>query len=47
MADLSIFEFLTHLYKPVVRHLTNHVNRGNTTSRSQEWDYTDIRRVES
>ncbi|KFZ10794.1 hypothetical protein V502_07925 [Pseudogymnoascus sp. VKM F-4520 (FW-2644)] len=47
MADLSIFDFLTHPHKPFVRHLTDHVNGGNTTSRSQEWDYTDIRRVES
>ena len=47
MADLSIFDFLTHPHKPLVRHLTDHVNGGNTTSRSQEWDYTDIRRVES
>jgi len=47
MADLSIFEFLNFPHKPLIRHLTDHINGGNTTSRSHEWDYTDIRRVES
>jgi hypothetical protein len=47
MADLSIFDFLTLPHKPLIRHLTDHINGGNTTSRSYEWDYTDIRRVES
>lgn len=47
MADLSIFEFLNFPHKPLIRHLTDHINGGNTTSRSHEWDYTDIRHVES
>ncbi|KAF4627226.1 hypothetical protein G7Y89_g10930 [Cudoniella acicularis] len=47
MADLSIFDFLNLPHKPLIRHLTDHINGGNTTSRSHEWDYTDIRRVES
>jgi hypothetical protein len=47
MADLSVFDFLNLPHKPLIRHLTDHINGGNTASRSQEWDYTDIRRVES
>jgi hypothetical protein len=47
MADLSIFDFLTRPHRPLVRHLTHHINGGNTTSRSLEWDYTDIRCIES
>ncbi len=47
MADLSIFDFLNLLHKPLIRYLTDYINRGNTASRSQEWDYTDIRRIES
>jgi len=46
MADLSIFDFLTRPHKPLI-HLTDHINGANTTSRSHEWDYTDIRRIES
>src|ERR1700721_495884 len=47
MAKLSIFNFLSLPHEPLVRHLTNHIHGGNTTSRTLEWDYTDIRRVES
>lgn len=47
MAKLSIFNFLSLPHEPPVRHLTNRIHGGNTTSRSLEWDYTDIRRVES
>jgi len=47
MPKLSIFNFLSLPHEPLVRHLTNHIHGGNTTSRSLEWDYTDIRRVES
>ncbi|KAG4431975.1 hypothetical protein IFR05_012548 [Cadophora sp. M221] len=46
MADSSIFDFLNVPHKPLIRHLTDHINGGNTTSRSHEWDYTDIRRLE-
>lgn len=47
MADCTILDFLTRSHKPLIRHLTDRINGGNTTSRSHEWDYTDIRRIES
>jgi hypothetical protein len=46
MEDLSIFDFLNLPHKPLIRHLTNHINGGNTSSRSREWDFTDIRHLD-
>lgn len=46
MEELSIFEFLSLPHTPLVRHLTRHINGGNTTSKALEWDYADTRLVE-
>ncbi|RFU27381.1 hypothetical protein B7463_g8949, partial [Scytalidium lignicola] len=46
MVELSIREFLSIPHQPVTRHITRHINGGNTTSRSREWDYTDARWLE-